>query len=65
MKKLIFYALGVLWMLTAAGSLNYIEAADFVDYPMPCYIAAVVSGLLSFAALFAAQGIAIDEGWIK
>lgn len=65
MKKLIFYVLGVLWMLLAAVSLNYIGAADLVDYPLPCYIAAVVSGLISFAALFAAQGIAIDEGWIK
>lgn len=54
MKRLLFYLVGVAWMLTGLVSIGYIGAADFepvLSVALVCYIKSAVWGCVSFALL--------------
>ena len=57
MKKIVFYFISIVWMLTGIMALGFVGAVDCGAPMLPNYIKAVLLGCVSFGCLVVLQNM--------
>ena len=57
MKKIVFYSIGVVWMITGLLSVGFVGAVDTGAPMLSSYIKAILFGCISFGCLVILQNM--------